>query len=297
MKDSGRALLGPLLGVGIFSLAACSGSATFLDWPADDAADNGPSANEGTTVDIAEDATAPVDATLTPTEDAGATTSDAAPSDAGGGGVPEQLVLLPKVISSTGTVPEYRIAVVWIQFSEDGPDPIHEVAYDAPVSTTATRIEIRASDVTLPSEPNFLCPRACNDEASCPCLGDPRVSYGQVVAYRDMNGDGKLTLARTDGGLLAVPDKVIGTARAIAGFSTQTYPKGGLPMIDSGAGDVWNRLWPEGIDKGVHFYRTFNAGDAAGPDAPGKIPQDATFDLQLCAPQDASCKAAGPNLI
>ncbi len=138
-----------------------------------------------------------------------------------------------------------RIAVLWVQLDDDGPDPVPELAYDAPVDAAATRVEIATSAVKAPiDEKNLLCDRAGDDEALFPCLSEPKVGYGGVIAYVDNDGDQKF-----DG--FKGADVVVGYANAIFGYSEKAHAPGAWPTHPS----EWDRMWPKGIGAGVRIYQ------------------------------------------
>jgi hypothetical protein len=212
---------------------------------------------------------------------------------------PDVLCLVPKVVAKTGALPDYRIAVIWFQLDDDGPDPAPLVAYDGPVAKDAPMIKIAASAIAPPNEPNQLCARACDDEATCPCLSDPKIGYGLAIAYLDTSGDGKYTYGRgraPEGGV----DKMLGIGTVVVGHSAQTYVPSAFPAPGDGGRFPlgWDRLWPEGIDQGTHVYRVFRPDGGGSFDKPGKAAPGATFELRLCTPEDTTCDAdeGGPNL-
>lgn len=168
---------------------------------------------------------------------------------------------------------DYKIAVVWVQLNDDGPDPVPEVAYTADVLMTTKRIEIPIGAVKVPTdEKNLLCDRATTDESVSPCLSDPKIGYGLVVAFEDTNGDGKFDQGS---------DRRIGSADAIFGFSAKFYAAGSMPATPY----EWNRLWPGGVGEGVKIYQV------------GR-PDGGSFDRPLpsMSGQTNLLKERGPNL-
>jgi hypothetical protein len=166
---------------------------------------------------------------------------------------------------------DYRLTVLWAQLNDDGPDPVPEVAYDAVILATTKRIEIPLTAVKAPTdEKNLLCDRATTDEAVSPCLSDPKVGYGILIAYEDTNGDGKYV--RND-------DKQIGSANAIFGFSAKFYAPNAMPSTPY----QWNGLWPTGIGEGVKIYQV-GRPDGGGFDRPLQSAAGTTNLLQKRSP-------------
>jgi hypothetical protein len=173
-----------------------------------------------------------------------------------------------------------RLGVVWFQLNDDGPDPLPVVAYDKPFDPAATTIDIPLADIAIPNEENLLCPRACNDESTCPCTGDPKLGVGAVAVVADLDEDGKLDV---DDVLMG---GVYGGGYMIVGYS---------PKAENPVPAPYDGLFPEGVGEGVLPYRIIPKGngtfDAVGKTKPGDV-----FDLNVCDAPGTMCEIPGPNL-
>lgn len=156
---------------------------------------------------------------------------------------------------------DYQIMVAWAQLDDDGPDPVPELAYLARVPAALRHFEIPVKDVKPPTdEKNLLCQRATDDESVSPCMSDPKVGYGFIVAVRD-DGDGVLDVfAARD----QRKDSAIGAVMAIFGHSDKAYPPGTAPTNTA----FWDRLWPKGIEQGLRIYQIEDRADGGVFDRP-----------------------------
>ncbi len=175
-----------------------------------------------------------------------------------------------------------RLAVVWFQLSDDGPDPVPLVAYDVPFDPAVKRIEIPVASITIPDEENLLCPRACNDEAMCPCTGEPKLGTGFVFVSKDADGNGKLDPAEVEPSM----GGPAGVGFMGLGYSAMPYATVPTP---------YDTLFPEGIDQGVRPYRIIETNVTF--DKLGKANEGDVFDLNVCGdPANATCMLPFPNL-
>jgi hypothetical protein len=212
----------------------------------------------------------------------GSTSSSSSSSSSGGTGVcPENTICLDvKLVQEP--VGAGRLAVVWFQLSDDGPDPIPLVAYDAPFDPAVQRVEIPLASITIPNEVNLLCPRACVDESMCPCTGEPKLGTGFVVVGNDADGNGKLD----PGEILSDASGPKGIAFMGLGYSATPYTTVPSP---------YDSLFPEGVDVGVRPYRIIEGNMTF--DKLGKTKDGDVFDLNVCGdPANATCSLPFPNL-
>lgn len=176
-----------------------------------------------------------------------------------------------------GPVEAGRLVLVWYQLNDDGPDPLPLIAYDQLFDPTLALLEIPIADIALPNPEHMLCNRACDDEATCPCLDDVQVGTGFVFAVRDtdMSGDTSFEEIGTD---------LYGVGYIGMGYSATERVPAPAPL---------DMLFPEGIDQGVRPYRIIEAGtfDDLGRTMPGDV-----FDLNICNAPSATCNPPFPNL-
>ncbi len=176
-----------------------------------------------------------------------------------------------------------RVAVVWFQLSDDGPDPIPLIAYDVAFDPAVKRVEIPLASITIPNEENLLCPRACADEAMCPCTGEPKLGTGFVFVGNDADGNGKLDPAEVEPAMAGPA----GVAFMGLGYSATAYTTVPTP---------YDSLFPEGVDVGVRPYRIIPKGNMTF-DKLGKAKDGDIFDLNVCGdPTSATCMLPFPNL-
>lgn len=175
-----------------------------------------------------------------------------------------------------------RVAVIWFQLSDDGPDPVPLIGYDAPFDPAVKRVEIPIPAIAVPNEENLLCPRACADESMCPCTGEPKLGTGFVVVANDADGNGKIDPVEvTDA--MSGPS---GVGYVALGYSATPYAMVPAP---------YDQLFPEGVDEGVRPYRIIEGNMTF--DKMGKAQDGDVFDLNVCAdPNDAACMLPFPNL-
>lgn len=223
------------------------------------------------------------------TSDAGG--SDAARADGGGGSdagpiiageCPVASVTLDVNVIGGGAPVAGRLVVAWGQLDDDGPDPIPDVGYDVQFDTTATTIEIPIASIGLPTEPNLVCERACDDEATCPCLSTPQVGYGLVAVVTDTDGSGAIEPSEVQ--RVRPP----GVGYVVVGYSAMRYvPPPATPP-------QWGELFPEGIEGGVCPYRIIDSPSSF--DRPGLVMPGARFDLNVCPAAMPGCDLPLPNL-
>ena len=179
-----------------------------------------------------------------------------------------------------GTTPlSGRLTLVWFQFDDDGPDPPLKAGYQAPFNGTDTRVVIPLSEVVPPDEVHLWCERACDDEATCPCLDDPypKPAIGYVVVLPETASAPLIWTVR----------ELLGAASMAVGFSDRTF-KPSPPRF--------SRVFPDGLEKGVRGYISVPAEggifDAMGYAAPGTV-----YQLRVCDTADRRvCDAKPPNL-
>lgn len=196
------------------------------------------------------------------------------------GECPVDTVALDVNVIGGGAPVAGRLVVAWGQLDDDGPDPIPDVAYDVQFDTTASMIEIPIASLTPPTEPNLLCERACDDEAMCPCLSDPRVGFGLVAVVNDANGSGTIEPEE-------VRARPPGVGFVVVGYSAMRY----VPAPETPS--LWRRIFPEGIEGGICPYRII---DTESFDRPGLVMPGARFELNVCSAAMPMCDPPLPNL-
>jgi hypothetical protein len=175
-----------------------------------------------------------------------------------------------------GTISPGRLVVVWFQPNDDGPDPLPQIAYDAPFDPAANRVTAPVADIAVPVEASLFCERSCDDEAMCPCLSDPKIGIGLIVVAKDedMSGQIEVTELGTN----------YGTAFTVLGYSETAYMPALAPL------DV---LFVEGIQEGILPYRVIE-GQPGERDTLG-LPTGDAVELNVC-PDIQGCEAPVPDL-
>lgn len=218
-----------------------------------------------------------------PTTSGGSTGDQTSSSSSGGGtgACPADTVCLDvKVLQ--GSPSKARVAIVWFQLDDDGPDPDFLMGYDAPFDPVVERIEIPIASIALPNAENLLCPRACDDESMCPCTGDPQLGIGLVFVVPDANGDGKL-----DATELEPQSGLLGIGNLAFGYSAQAVSP--LPT-------PYDTIFPEGVDAGVRPYHLMKDSQMVF-DRMHKSKDGDVFDLNICGDNaDPACMLPFPNL-
>jgi hypothetical protein len=89
---------------------------------------------------------------------------------------------------------KYRLAIVWYQFNDDGPDPATEVVHDVAFDPRQTSMTMPT--VPAPGSQNIVCTRDGVDEAIYPCRADSPYNLGLalIAIVEDRNGNGKTEL-------------------------------------------------------------------------------------------------------
>jgi hypothetical protein len=183
-----------------------------------------------------------------------------------------------KAVDTTTPIEAGRIAAVWFQINDDGPDPRPLVAYEAPFDPAVSRVNIPIADIIAPGPELLFCDRACNDESMCPCLADPQIGFGAVVVSQDANQDGMLDATEA----LAY----YGMGWMSLGYSDKPYMPAPPPILDV--------KFPEGIERGIRPYRIIDemgTFDNLGLSQDGDI-----FDLNVCPTPGSTCSLPQPNL-
>jgi hypothetical protein len=207
----------------------------------------------------------------------GAGGSGAQGGGGGGGPCPTGSICLDVIANMGGPIEPARVAVVWYQLDDDGPDPTPLVAYDVAFLGNESRVDIPIADIGLPDEPNLLCARACDDEATCPCLSEPKVGIGAVLVAKDINQDGALDAAEAL--------EFHGIGFMAVGYSETEFLPAPLPF---------DAIFPEGIDAGVRPYRIIDTADSF--DDLGRTVGGEVFELDVCNAPSEACDPNGPNL-
>jgi hypothetical protein len=200
--------------------------------------------------------------------------ADTAPSPAPSGPCRADELCFDVTPLRPGTAPlPGRLMLLWFQLDDDGPDPGIKIGYQASFNGTDTRVVIPLSQVALPEEVHLLCERACDDEATCPCLSEPKAGIGLVAVYPDND---------------AAPGREsIGVAAMAVGYSDKEFKPS--PLSFSGK-------FPDGIEQGVRGYKLVRP-DGGGFDDLGFAPPGTVYQLPVCDTTDREvCRPRGPNL-
>jgi hypothetical protein len=184
-----------------------------------------------------------------------ATTTDGG-SDAGTSPETQAGAIPIALDSALDTTKKYRLAVVWLQPNDDGPDPAPQVAYDVPFAPNQVSIAIPA--LAVPRDTLILCARDGNDESVSPCRSDSPFNLGValLVIGEDANGDGAFTFDEP---------------RALLSLASFIYSaKGGdvLPRASSGEPALIDGT----IRSGTHLYESYKRDggfDRLRPYVPG----------------------------
>lgn len=213
----------------------------------------------------------------------GSGSSSSSSSSSGGSDVCPGNTICLDVNVIQGPVTPGRVAVLWFQLSDDGPDPMPIIGYDAAFDPAVKRVEIPIASITVPNEENLLCPRACNDESMCPCTGEPKLGVGFVVVGNDADGNGKLD-----------PAEILGNSSAPAGFGYMAVGYAAAPYMPVPA--PYDVLFPAGVDQGVRPYRLMKDAQMVF-DRMHKVPDGEVFQLNVCGDSaNAMCMMPIPNL-
>jgi hypothetical protein len=202
---------------------------------------------------------------------------------AGGGGggsagsCPAETICLAVKPTESGNVEPGRIIVWWSQLNDDGPDPVPFIGYDQAFDPKVAQVEIPISAIKLPSEELLLCERACDDEAMCPCVKDPKVGTGLIMVVRDTDMSGDISLEE-------IGNDLYGVGYMVVGYSEQEYVPAPMPL---------DMLFTDGIDKGVRPYRIIEKGAI---DALGRTKAGDVLDLNVCDAPSAACAPPFPNI-
>jgi hypothetical protein len=128
-----------------------------------------------------------------------------------------------------------RVAVVWQQISQADPDPLGQIAYDAPFAK-GEAIVVPLYSIDPPERDALvMCERECADLEACPCIGEDRVAFGQVFVTADTNGNGRVDMEE-----LRSPS---GRGHFVIGRSETKMD----PVPSSFGGVVFGHLIPQGI--------------------------------------------------
>ena len=119
-----------------------------------------------------------------------------------------------------------------------------------------------------------MCDRACNDEAICPCLAEPKIGLAYALIVANTNGNSVLEQTEIENTMEAI-------GWLMVGYSAIEHIPAPSPL---------DTLFVEGIDAGIRPYRIIpgNPFDDLGRTVGGEI-----FDLNLCG---GSCSGLAPNL-
>ncbi len=191
---------------------------------------------------------------------------------------PANTICLAVKPTETGAIMEGRLVAVWYQLNDDGPDPLPLIAYDTPFDPKAMKVEIPTASLMAPNEENLLCERSCDDEATCPCLSDPKVGVALVFVVRDADQSGSINIDE-------VNTEPYGVGFMAIGRSEAEYVPAPMPF---------DALFPEGIDKGTRGYRIIEGGPS---DTLGRSKDGDVFDLNVCDAPSPECAAPSPGLI
>lgn len=207
----------------------------------------------------------------------------ASPADAPAGPcAPGHLCLAPRTPVAGISVTPGRLALVWFQLEDDGPDPEPQVAYDVPFSGSLAQVDVPLAAAAAPGDAVLFCARACNDEAACPCVGGPRLAFGYAVVALDADANGRTDVARREG---ARADPIVAVGFVVVAQSPEAMAVASAPL---------NML--------------FTGGIAAGRAPYPLVPRDATdhalaapafgraYDLNFCPPDNPACNRYLPNL-
>ena len=207
----------------------------------------------------------------------GGTGGSGASGGSSGGPCPADTVCLDVTANMGGPIEAGHVGVVWFQLSDDGPDPVPLVGYDAEFLGTEERIEIPLAEIGLPNADNLLCQRDCDDEAICPCVAEPQVGLAVVVVAKDADGSGAL-----DG---QEAFDFYGIGYMVVGYSEKEFIPAPAPYFDD--------KFPEGIEAGVRPYRIIESEtfDDLGLSEDGDV-----FPMDVCNAPGPGCDPEFPNL-
>lgn len=187
---------------------------------------------------------------------------------------PEGTLCLRNLTPGGGADAHEYLTVVWVQLSDDGPDPEPYFGYTAPFDRTQSRIDVPLSAIAAPDETLWACPRECDDESVCACNADPKFGMAYVFVFYDADGDG--TMINLESAPLS------GVAWAYVIYGPEAFDPTPAP-------------YDEYIDRvldGVNPYVPTNDGSF---DEPRAAPSGSVFDLTLCPTPGVSCDLDVPE--
>jgi hypothetical protein len=191
---------------------------------------------------------------------------------------PANTICLAVKPTETGSIQAGRLAVVWYQLNDDGPDPLPSIGYDMPFDPKATKIEIPTASIMAPNEENLICERACDDEAMCPCLSDPKVGVAYVFVVNDADNTGTINIDEINNELYGIGFMAVATSEA-------EYVPAPAPF---------DALFTEGIDKGTRGYHIVEGGPT---DMLSRSKDGDVFDLNVCDAPSVTCAPPSPGFI
>jgi len=181
----------------------------------------------------------------------------------------------------SGAVQQGILAVVWFQVDDDGPDPDPVVAFELPTPSDPgwAREDILLDALAPPPDAVRWCPRDCDDEAICPCTGNPQVALAVVGVLEDTDSDGTLGTAEITSG------RATGMAMVVVANANDRYVPAPIP---------WSEVFADGVIAGTQPYRVIEAGVT---DDLGVAPPGSTFVLSVCTDDMPVCDPPTPDVI
>lgn len=181
-----------------------------------------------------------------------------------------------------GSIPDNaRLAVVWFQLDDDGPDPAPVIAYDAAFDASASTVTIPTADIANPTEPVLLCQRSCDDETQCECQEDSPIQAGLALTFvvNDADQSGSIEPAE-----LSDDSAVFGVANTVLAWSPET-------VADADNTDIFQSDLLEGLNP----YDVVADPDSSF-DRLEASDFDTTFELSICPEASDTCEVPFPNL-
>lgn len=230
------------------------------------------------------DAGGPVASDASPIADAGVRTDGGAPPadvPAAGACPAGSICFVPRAPVMGLSITSGRLGVVWAQLNDDGPDPDPQVAFDVPFDGSSAMVAVPTAAIAAPGDAVLYCARACNDEATCPCTGGPRLGFAYAVVAQDANANGRLDFSMRAG---AASDPVVAVGFLLIAQSPEALAVAPAPL---------NMLFTRGIARGVAPYPLLPGGDhhvLGAPDA------SRVYELNFCPPENMACRSYLPDL-
>jgi hypothetical protein len=221
----------------------------------------------------------PADAAVVTPTDVGAVT----PADASFPGACREgdLCLAPRTPVAGLSVTSGRLAVVWNQINDDGPDPTPQVALDIPFAGSSSTVRVPFTAIAPPGDAVLFCARACDDEARCPCIGGPRLGFAYVVVAQDADANGRLDFGERPG---VRADPIVAVGYVVVAQSPEAMAVASAPL---------DMLFTAGVARGVAPYLPLPRGSrhVLGAPEPTRI-----YDLNFCPPDNPACAPYLPDI-